>query len=48
MYFRKISPRTRCLYSADSTDQRNLLHASNSAAPFGPSLFAACEDTAEP
>jgi len=37
MYFRKMSPRTRCLYSADSTLPRSLLAASKRAAASGPS-----------
>ena len=35
MYFRNSSPRTRCLYSADSTLPRSLFAASKSAAAFG-------------
>src|SRR5215207_8615722 len=35
MYLRKMRPRTRCLYSADSTLPRSLLAASKSAAPLG-------------
>ena len=39
MYFRNSSPRTRCLYSADSTLPRSLFAASNRAAAFGVSPF---------
>src|SRR5919201_6024551 len=35
MYFRKSRPRTRCLYSADSTEPRSLFAASKRAAPLG-------------
>ena len=38
-YFRKTRPRTRCLYTADSTLPRSLLAASKRAAPLGFSPF---------